>query len=124
MVHIGTAEFGHYYSYINCDRDDPNLKKKEGNNDKWCEFNDSLIRDFNTKNIESECFGGSGSDSIDDWGWGRAGREHSKNAYILVYERKLKEPIRLVLEHEEDKNELSRIFNFEKAKDILVEKLE
>ena len=59
-----------------------------------------MIRDFNPKNIESECFGGAGSESIDDWGWGRVGKENCKNAYILVYEHKLKEPVHLLLNNE------------------------
>ena len=36
VVHRGTAQFGHYYSYI-----------AEG--DHWLEFNDSLVRDFDPK---------------------------------------------------------------------------
>lgn len=47
-MHQGTAEYGHYYSYIN-------IKEKE---DKWLEFNDSIIKDFNSNQIEAECFGG------------------------------------------------------------------
>lgn len=98
-VHIGTAEFGHYYSYI---------KIKEG---KWLEFNDSNIRDFDPKNMESECFGGSSSsDGADDgWGWSRGGRDNSKNAYILVYERKVKDPIKLVCQDLGEKEEVQSV---------------
>ncbi len=39
VVHLGTADFGHYYSYIECE------------DGKWLEFNDSNIRDFDKKNI-------------------------------------------------------------------------
>lgn len=46
VVHTGTADFGHYYSFIKI------------SDDKWHEFNDSLIKEFDPKNIESECFGG------------------------------------------------------------------
>ena len=51
-MHLGTAEFGHYYSYINTLKD----KKAKINLDeiieeKWIEFNDSFIRDFDPKNI-------------------------------------------------------------------------
>lgn len=45
-MHTGTADFGHYYSFIKISED------------KWHEFNDSLIKEFDPKNIESECFGG------------------------------------------------------------------
>jgi hypothetical protein len=79
VVHSGTAEFGHYYSYIKIQ------------DEKWLEFNDSNIRDFDPKNLETECFGGfSQTESVDDaWGWSKGGRDNSKNAYILVYERKV-----------------------------------
>jgi hypothetical protein len=35
------------------------------------------------------------------WGWGKYGRENSQNAYILVYEKFEKEPIKLVFENEQ-----------------------
>ena len=109
-VHIGTAEFGHYYSYI---------KIKEG---KWLEFNDSNIRDFDQKNIDSECFGGSSSsDGADDgWGWSRGGRDNSKNAYILVYERKIKDPIKLVVGDENEKKEVNTLLKAANETDQLV----
>lgn len=40
--------------------------------------------------MAAECFGGS---TMGDWGF-----EQSKNAYVLVYERKIKKPITLVTE--------------------------
>ena len=43
--HTGTADFGHYFSYINV------------KDDTWLEFNDAVIKDFDPKNIESQCFG-------------------------------------------------------------------
>ena len=58
VVHTGTAEFGHYYSYINI------------GNKQWLEFNDSFVKEFDAKNIENECFGGVSNESSDDsWGW-------------------------------------------------------
>lgn len=54
VVHIGAAEFGHYFSYINVDRQ---------GNEKWLEFNDSKVKEFNVKNLESESFGGISNDS-------------------------------------------------------------
>lgn len=63
------------------------------------EFNDSRIREFNVKDVDSECFGGISNDNDNDtWSWFK--RDNSKNAYMLVYERKVKEPIRLVYESE------------------------
>ena len=99
VVHIGTADFGHYYSYINTNRGDPS-KKKDSSPDKWLEYNDSHIRDFDVKNIENECFGGASSDKDDDGWWGKSSRDNSKNAYILVYERVVKDPVTMLV-HEE-----------------------
>jgi len=58
--------------------------------------------------IDGECFGGLYSESSsnsqkDDMfaAWSRgggAGRENSQNAYILVYERIVKDPIKLIFE--------------------------
>lgn len=50
VVHTGTADSGHYYSFI-----------KESNNargEKWYEFNDHVVRDFNIADLAGECFGG------------------------------------------------------------------
>jgi len=117
VVHVGVADAGHYYSYINTNRGDPS-KKDPSKSDRWLEFNDSSIRDFDTKNIESECFGGASSDSSDDaWAWAKAGRENSKNAYILVYERVVKDPLKLVVQDEEDEAYLNRILELEKIKE-------
>lgn len=77
VVHSGTADYGHYYSYIRT------------TDDKWKEFNDSNIREFNSKELEKECFGG--LSGADDFSYGKA--EYSKNAYMLVYERVEKKPI-------------------------------
>ena len=44
-MHAGTAESGHYYSYI-----------RDG--EKWWEFNDSAVSEFNIANLKTETFGG------------------------------------------------------------------
>ena len=113
VVHIGTAEMGHYYSYININRGE---NGNNAQNDKWLEFNDSIIKDFDIKNIEKECFGGAGADSSDDYwgGWTKSGRENSKNAYILVYERVAKDPLKFVVDQKEDETYLNKVLNIEK----------
>ena len=76
LVHTGTAESGHYYSYIQerpCSS--PQYKK-------WVEFNDVDVSEFNPADIDGQCFGG----------WQEMpGYEtrYSKlwNAYMLFYER-------------------------------------
>ncbi|EGR33307.1 ubiquitin, putative [Ichthyophthirius multifiliis] len=47
LVHSGTAESGHYYSYI-MNREDKN----------WYEFNDTQVTEFNINKLKEECFGG------------------------------------------------------------------
>ena len=49
VIHFGTADQGHYYSYI---------QDRESNNNKWYEFNDVLVKDFDQNDIPYEAFGG------------------------------------------------------------------
>lgn len=49
VIHLGTAEQGHYYSFIQ-DRENPTGK--------WYEFNDTIVRDFDPKDIPHEAYGG------------------------------------------------------------------
>ncbi len=57
VVHYGTAEFGHYYSYINTNRGNKD-NILDPSKDKWLEYNDSMIRSFNVEDIDKNCFGG------------------------------------------------------------------
>ena len=50
VVHTGTAEGGHYYSFI---RD-----RTSGQSDRWFLFNDAEVKPFDPQQIASECFGG------------------------------------------------------------------
>jgi len=52
IIHFGTAEAGHYYSYIQERTNDLNT---EGN---WYEFNDSKISEYNKKDLPEDTFGG------------------------------------------------------------------
>ena len=58
-VHSGTANMGHYWSYINTHR---GTDEKEGDTtwirtelDPWMEFNDSRVSDWDFKEIEKQC---------------------------------------------------------------------
>jgi len=78
LVHAGTAEAGHYYSYI---------KDREAMIEKWFEFNDTHVSPFNVNNLRNECFGGEyendeGIMHFADWDGSK-----SKNAYLLFYEK-------------------------------------
>ena len=113
VIHVGTAEAGHYYSYINTKRGQKNdeqsadymLTEKE----KWLEFNDSSVRDFKFSTLDAECFGGEAkpgeqsleSEIFSSWTLrnlgGGGGRDNCKNAYMLVYERRRKGAVKVVV---------------------------
>ena len=61
LVHMGTAEQGHYYSFI---------KDRERDEYQWIEFNDQIVRGFDPVDIPDECFGG---------------EEELKYIYIYIY---------------------------------------
>jgi ubiquitin C-terminal hydrolase len=52
VIHIGTTDSGHYYSFI---------KEREGG-ESWFEFNDHVVNSFNPDNIPTEAFGGEDAD--------------------------------------------------------------
>ncbi|KAJ5605623.1 hypothetical protein N7510_008404 [Penicillium lagena] len=76
LVHTGTAESGHYYSYM---RERPTASSVPS----WVEFNDSDVSRFDPAAIADQCFGGqSESHSVN-------GVRLNKvwNAYMLFYQR-------------------------------------
>lgn len=75
VVHSGTADSGHYYSFIK-DRDQK---------DKWYEFNDQIVRDFDPADIPNECYGGEDSFQTSNMMYMKSMKW--RNAYILMYER-------------------------------------
>ncbi|XP_049955909.1 ubiquitin carboxyl-terminal hydrolase 34 [Schistocerca serialis cubense] len=80
-VHTGTADGGHYYSFI---RD-----RTASNRDKWFLFNDAEVKPFDPNQIAAECFGGemtsktydSVTDKFMDFSF-----EKTNSAYMLFYE--------------------------------------
>ena len=76
LVHSGTAESGHYYSYI---RERP---VDASSDDAWVEFNDMDVTRFDPNQIADQCFGGYSEATpytarfLKNW-----------NAYMLFYER-------------------------------------
>lgn len=108
VVHSGTANAGHYWSYINTKRgfsepseDDPCWEKTE--TDPWMEFNDSTVRDFNFDKLKDEAFGGDGKGGFDEtWSFGGS---YGKSAYMLVYERKKKRELKILVQKEDVEEE-------------------
>lgn len=75
LVHSGTAESGHYYSYI---RERPVAGSKKS----WVEFNDADVTSFDPSKIAEQCFGGLNDPSMGQSRYGRVW-----NAYMLFYQR-------------------------------------
>ncbi|CAH0550563.1 unnamed protein product [Brassicogethes aeneus] len=81
-VHTGTADGGHYYSFIK--------DRTAGSRDKWFLFNDAEVKPFDPNQIAAECFGGemtsktydSVTDKFMDFSF-----EKTNSAYMLFYER-------------------------------------
>lgn len=81
-VHTGTADGGHYYSFI---RD-----RSPQNREKWYLFNDAEVKPFDPNQMAAECFGGEMStktyDSVTDK-FMDFSFEKTNSAYMLFYEQ-------------------------------------
>ena len=113
IIHQGIADGGHYYSLICTDdkmHDRKDTQWTTTENMKWMEFNDSDTKDFNFRmNFESECFGKKeenfGPQIPEEFGaWGSTGGGSSKSAYVLIYEKREFNDIKLKIELETVKN--------------------
>ncbi|KAI2787888.1 hypothetical protein POX_f08270 [Penicillium oxalicum] len=74
LVHTGTAESGHYYSYTR-------ERSSSSGAQQWVEFNDSDVSRFDPATIADHCFGG------DAHGTGGVQMNKVWNAYMLFYQR-------------------------------------
>ncbi|MCQ2815956.1 MAG: hypothetical protein MJ252_01700 [archaeon] len=101
VIHMGSADSGHYYSYINTIRGGQGDIADYDENDRrmdnyWLEYNDSNISKFNIEKLNDECFGGTTqTEGTAGYFWGQI--ENCKNAYLLVYERKIKMPHKIII---------------------------
>ncbi|KAK7104124.1 hypothetical protein V1264_018890 [Littorina saxatilis] len=90
-VHTGTADGGHYYSFIRCDMEKQDSDAPES----WLLCNDAEVKPFDASQLAIECFGGemtsktydSVSDKFLDLSF-----EKTNSAYMLFYKRVEKEP--------------------------------
>ena len=88
-VHTGSADGGHYFSFIDVNRDGKDNSLNVYPKENWLQFNDSHVSEFDTDSIQSECFGGNSE--------GRP-YENIQNAYLLIYERKKKTPVKILID--------------------------
>jgi hypothetical protein len=81
-VHTGTADSGHYFSYIKADTNETQ------NN--WFEFNDSEVLEFSIDRLEGECFGGSTTQheyNLSSHSFMSTEVVNPKSAYMLIYSK-------------------------------------
>jgi hypothetical protein len=78
LIHLGTADSGHYYTYV-----------QSRTSDQWIEFNDTLVKAFDPSDLPTEAFGGEERLSLKGTGAQEVSstREKLSNAYMLFYER-------------------------------------
>lgn len=99
-MHSGSANAGHYWSYINTNRgideNDQNPDWLKTSGDPWMEFNDSRVSDFQYNKLEEESFGEETSNSA--WSFGGS---YGKSAYMLFYERRKKKGIKILVPDEQ-----------------------
>ena len=87
LVHTGTADSGHYYSYIK-----ERSKEDEGVKPKWHLFNDIHVEPFDCQELGAASFGG--SEYLEEAGGPDSARPHTKlvsrsySAYMLFYGRR------------------------------------
>jgi len=74
LVHTGTTESGHYYSFI-----------QDRERDNWFWFNDSKVQGFSKEMIPQECFGGQLTSQMS--AYQRHAPMKVNNAYMLFYEQ-------------------------------------
>ena len=104
VIHMGTADSGHYYSLI------------KDNTDAWYEFNDSIVKPFDIKDLPQEAFGGEEKLNIENIGNSKEVKERSRNAYLLFYEREAyfddnTNKLQTMLVGEQDRETRSKIEN-------------
>ncbi|RFU76361.1 hypothetical protein TARUN_5887 [Trichoderma arundinaceum] len=78
LVHSGTAESGHYYSYIR-------ERASTAERPRWVEFNDDTVTPWDPRQMENHTFGGPSQQTT--FSVNTTGYDKSYSAYMLFYQR-------------------------------------
>lgn len=99
-MHSGTANAGHYWSYINTNR---GIDEKEGDAnwikteaDPWMEFNDSRVSDWEFKELKQRTFGNEVKANQHAY-LSQLGDSYGTSGYMLFYERRKKKDLKIVV---------------------------
>lgn len=91
LVHMGTAESGHYYSICSVRDVDTGLASNisKCKNDEWYRCNDSTVTKFDPSTLAEATFGGASTNSTASFHHKRSFSSSEKNysAYLLIYDR-------------------------------------
>ena len=100
-VHSGTANAGHYWSYINTNR---GIDEKEGDNswiqtekDPWMEFNDSRVSHWDFKDLKQATMGNENKGQATTGYMAGLGDSYGKSGYMLFYERRKKKDLKILV---------------------------
>ncbi|KAF2715127.1 hypothetical protein K504DRAFT_446027 [Pleomassaria siparia CBS 279.74] len=74
LVHSGSSDAGHYYSYIR--------ERPSGSNASWVHFNDREVEPFDQSSIPFQCYGGTFDTQFRD------AQQKPFSAYMLFYQRR------------------------------------
>lgn len=99
IVHTGTAEFGHYYSFIK-------ERKDDDQGEQWFCFNDKSVEPFDPQEIPHQCFGGFESGEMENVYQRGQRRLKQYSAYMLFYTKKI--PNNLSVQRTVDRNQLAK----------------
>ena len=100
-INIHVDSENHYISLIDVNRggNKNTMCTLKGNEkSEWVKFDDVNLSEFDINDIPKECFGGKSKTNSSDTS------ENLSNAYLLIYERIKKNPIKLVIEQGQIKN--------------------
>eukprot|EP00478_Filoreta_tenera_P001480 GABV01001505.1.p2 GENE.GABV01001505.1~~GABV01001505.1.p2 ORF type:complete len:229 (+),score=85.72 GABV01001505.1:79-765(+) len=87
LVHMGSANGGHYYSYIK-QRSTDLQDADDTSAGRWFEFNDHLVREIDPADLPAECFGGEEQYHATGYhGSQTYTQPKRRNAYMLIYSR-------------------------------------